>query len=366
MATPIGFFPGATPEIYRSMGQEELARKLEAALATFEAPASSSSASRGGSAYVPSNNAAARGASHFVGGPNGEKIQLVPGAPGYDVQKALPYLGEIAGRDKELAQTLKDHGAYDQAMQGWGGRYNDLVAGDLRKYAALAASRGISLPANMTDKNLQDYQNLLDQIEIEKQIADGRIKEAPQRLPSGNFTDISFVGRPDYSGSFFNLDSQMQKDYADLQKRYNDLVSNQSNTVGGNSSGGGNSGGTVGAGGGTVGGGGVVDDGSSLNPDASSSTGAGTSGIVYGPDGTSYSSAAAAIAAGVPNFTFVKPVMPGVGANNSVPDLASFTNPDNTKTGNINPGALITNANTQLFQINRPKRVRLPTSVTGY
>ena len=314
-----------------------------------------------GSSYVPSNNAAARGASHFVGGPNGEKIQLVPGAPGYDVQKALPYLGEIAARgDKEVAQALKDYGVYDQAMQGWGARYNDLVAEDLRNYAALAASRGISVPANMTEKNLQDYQDLLDQIEIEKQIADGRITEAPQPLPSGNFTDAGpSVGPPGYSGSFFNLDSQMQQDYADLQTRYDDLVRNQSNTGGGNSSGGGNSGGTVG-------GGGVVDDGSSLNPDASSSTGAGTSGIVYGPDGTSYSSAAAAIAAGVPNFTFVKPVMPGVGANDSGSDLSSFTNPDNTKTGNINPGALITNANTQLFRINPTNRVRLPTGVTGY
>lgn len=311
-----------------------------------------------GSSYVPSNNAAARGVSHYVQGANGEKIQLVPGAPGYDLEKALPYLGGIASRgDKELMQALKDYNVYDQAMQGWGARYNDLVAEDLRNYAALAASRGISVPANMTEKNLQDYQNLLDQIEIEKQIADGRIKEAPQPLPSGNFTDVGpSVGPPGYQGSFFNLDSKMQEEYAELQRKYNDLVKNQSNTVSGSKTGGGSSGGTVG-------GVGVVDDGSSLNADVSSSMGAGTSGVVYGPDGTSYSSAAAAIAAGVPNFTFVKPVMANTVAGSSTAD---FTTPDNTRTGNINPGALITNANTQLFQINPTSRVRLPAGVTGY
>ena len=309
------------------------------------------------SIYVPGGPKAG----HMVTNEAGEKIQLSPSQPGYDLNKALPYLGEIASRSqsKELIDYLKNEGVYDQAMAGWGARYNDLVAEDLRNYAALAASRGISVPANMTEKNLQDYQNLLDQIEIEKQIADGRIKEAPQPLPSGNFTDVGpSVGPPGYSGSFFNLDSKMQEEYAELQKKYNDLVKNQSNTVSGSKSGSGSSGGT-----GTVGGGGVVDDGSSLNADASSGMGAGTSGVVYGPDGTSYSSAAAAIAAGVPNFTFVKPVSIDTGGGS---DLSSFITSDTTKTGNINPGALITNANTQLFRINPTNRVRLPAGVTGY
>lgn len=62
------------------------------------------------SAYVPKAEpySLAKHGSHRVGG-----IELVPGAPGYDFDKALPYLKEIAGRDKDLASYLKRQGIAD-------------------------------------------------------------------------------------------------------------------------------------------------------------------------------------------------------------------------------------------------------------
>lgn len=294
---------------------------------------------------------------HMVTNEAGEKIQLSPSQPGYDLNKALPYLGEIASRSQsqELIDYLKNEGVYDQAMAGWGARYNDLVAEDLRNYAALAASRGISVPANMTEKNLQDYQNLLDQIEIEKQIADGRITEAPQPLPSGNFTDVGpSVGPPGYSGSFFNLDSKMQEEYAELQKKYNDLVKNQSNTVSGSASGSGSSGGTVG--------GGVVDDNSSFNP-GQTGLNLGNTGKVYGPDGKEYSSAAAAIAAGVTNFTSSPPEL-GPGLIAGADTLNNQFLQPSANTGSTNPGAGISNQNQQLFNMGAPK-IKLPGNIAN-
>lgn len=62
------------------------------------------------SAYVPRGEpySLAKHGSHRVG-----DIELVPGAPGYDFDKALPYLKEIAGRDKDLAGYLKRQGIAD-------------------------------------------------------------------------------------------------------------------------------------------------------------------------------------------------------------------------------------------------------------
>ena len=62
------------------------------------------------SAYVPKAEpySLSKHGSHRVG-----DIELVPGAPGYDFQKALPYLKEIAGRDKDLAAYLKRQGVAD-------------------------------------------------------------------------------------------------------------------------------------------------------------------------------------------------------------------------------------------------------------
>lgn len=78
--------------------------------------------------------------------------------------------------------------------------------------------------------------------------------------------------------------------------------------------------------------------------------GLGTSGPVYGPDGQMYSSAASALAAGVTNYSFSKPVFssgPG-GVNNAGNPFAPAPN---SATGNANSGGLIAGANQQLFQM---------------
>lgn len=135
--------------------------------------------------------------------------------------------------------------------------------------------------------------------------------------------------------------SYLQKQIADLQKSYNDLVTKGT----GKSSSFGGSGGTV------TSGGGMVDAGGSTP--TTPNTG-GTTGAVYGPDGAMYSSAAAAIAAGVKNFTTTKPVVqssdnlispagiPGTAANGFILDAV--------QSGNSNPGGLISGANKQLFK----------------
>jgi hypothetical protein len=86
---------------------------------------------------------------------------------------------------------------------------------------------------------------------------------------------------------------------------------------------------------------------------------AGTTGVVYGPDGVMYSSAAAAIAAGVKNYTTTKPTGL-VTTNNNL--SGGFVAPTTTQTGNINPGGLISGAATQLFQ--NPVTVQGPSAKT--
>jgi hypothetical protein len=141
--------------------------------------------------------------------------------------------------------------------------------------------------------------------------------------------------------------SALEKQLAEMQSQYDRLVAQQSRP---------NTGGT----GGTVGGGGLVDDGSTLNPGQTGAGGSnlGNTGKVYGPDGTEYSSAAAALAAGVMNFTFVPPqrtpgLISGADTLNS-----QFLQPA-ANTGNVSPGANIANQNLQLFQMGAPK-VKLP------
>lgn len=105
-ATPIGFFPGSTPEIYRSLGNEGAAQRLEIALGIREAPAPVS-------VYVPGSDLAASGASATSGG-----VQLVPGAPGYDLEKALPILQkEIAPYDPAVREYLQSIGQYNETAQ---------------------------------------------------------------------------------------------------------------------------------------------------------------------------------------------------------------------------------------------------------
>lgn len=103
-------------------------------------------------------------------------------------------------------------------------------------------------------------------------------------------------------------------------------------------------------------GGSVVDDGSSFNTGATG--GLGNSGVVYGPDGKVYSSAAAAIAAGVTNFSHTKPAG---GSTGLIKGADNLTNIPNAATGNANPGGLIANQNQQLFT--RPTTVQLPPGV---
>lgn len=99
MATPIGFFPGATPEAYRQMGNEAAAQRLEAAL------------SQPPSAYVPGGEY--RGGSHLVNG-----VQIVPGAPGYNATAALPIIQqEIAPYDRSVANFLQSTGQYNETAQ---------------------------------------------------------------------------------------------------------------------------------------------------------------------------------------------------------------------------------------------------------
>lgn len=125
--------------------------------------------------------------------------------------------------------------------------------------------------------------------------------------------------------------SGLQGQMSELQKAYDEM-----NKKGGGS--------TAPTGGGIIGGGGAVDTG-----------GTATTGVVYGPDGTMYSSAAAALAAGVKNYSSTKPAGVIAGANT----LGSqFVNASNTNTGNANPVGLIGGARQQLFK--NPVGAQLP------
>lgn len=113
--------------------------------------------------------------------------------------------------------------------------------------------------------------------------------------------------------------------------------------------------GGINIGGGVVGGG-LVDYGPSINN--GNVGGLGNTGVVYGPDGKPYSSVAAAIEAGVTNYSFTKP---NAGGNGLIKGADNLVNIPNAATGNANPGALIANQNQQLFQ--RPTGVQLPPGV---
>lgn len=80
-----------------------------------------------------------------------------------------------------------------------------------------------------------------------------------------------------------------------------------------------------------------------------------TTGPVYGPDGRMYSSVAAALAAGVTNYSFVRPTRSGTGLINGADTMASPP----AATGNVNPGTQVTGAAQQTFNFG-PPRVRLP------
>lgn len=78
--------------------------------------------------------------------------------------------------------------------------------------------------------------------------------------------------------------------------------------------------------------------------------GLGTSGPVYGPDGQMYSSAASALAAGVTNYSFTKPMFGPTSGGVTTP-ANPFAPVPSGASGNANPGGLISGANQQLFQM---------------
>lgn len=115
-------------------------------------------------------------------------------------------------------------------------------------------------------------------------------------------------------------------------------------------------GGSGGSGGAIVGSG-VVDGGVTFA--GGNASGLGNSGVVYGPDGRTYSSAAAALAAGVTNYSYSKPMF---GPTNSgftgggQPGSMTPTNPYN-----VNQPGLIAGASQQLF--NLPTGAQMPRGV---
>lgn len=123
---------------------------------------------------------------------------------------------------------------------------------------------------------------------------------------------------------------------------------------------------------GTTSGSGVVNSGDTINGGSTTlgdNAGMGTSGVVYGPDGKSYSSAAAAIAAGVTNYTTSRPSFPSSGGNQpgliaSADSLNAAVTIPNPTVGNVNPGFNISNQNQQLFNTGAP-RIKLPGAMTN-
>ena len=126
----------------------------------------------------------------------------------------------------------------------------------------------------------------------------------------------------------------MQSQLATLQAAYDKLAAGQSGTSDG----------------GIVTTGGLVDTGDG-----------GASGVVYGPDGSMYSSAAAAIAAGVTNYTTTKPFIPSA-STATAGDTQGFVIPSG-QTGNTNPGGFISGARQQMFTM--PTGAQLPAGVAN-
>ena len=145
-----------------------------------------------------------------------------------------------------------------------------------------------------------------------------------------------------------------------LQKAYNTLATNTTNTTT-------TGGGTVNTGGNTVNtGGNTVSTGGDTTTNSNFSN-AGTTGVVYGPDGKMYSSAAAAIAAGVTNYTRTKPVGAIAGADVLGTGIGGTTSRgfmgNDSQVGNVNPGGLIAGQSKQLFNLN--PNVKLPSGVAN-
>lgn len=141
-------------------------------------------------------------------------------------------------------------------------------------------------------------------------------------------------------GNYTTLQQQM----AELNAQFNELKKQRS----GSTSSTGGTGGIVG---------GTTVDTSSSNFMANNANN-GTSGVVWGPDGRTYSSAAAAIAAGVPNFSTTKPVLTSNAANpNTAGGGLIEANRGNANNSTSNPFAVGGPFNTQTARVGLPPGV---------
>ena len=163
-------------------------------------------------------------------------------------------------------------------------------------------------------------------------------KAARGTTTSGGGGNTTTTGGGGFIGGSTWTDSaeykSMQSQLATLQAAYDKLLAGQSGTSNG----------------GIVTTGGLIDTGDG-----------GTSGVVYGPDGTMYSSAAAAIAAGVTNYTTTKPSIPGAGTA-TAGDTQGVVIPSG-QTGNTNPGGFISGAREQMFTM--PTSAQLPGGIAN-
>lgn len=236
------------------------------------------------------------------------------------------------------------YNAVKQAYESSGGKYNlneippDRKAELAQQVASTGQGNLAILAETRTPLNAQGIAAMAKQGFKAEHIQEMIDRFSYPAFSSNSTNNSSSITEEQYNA----LQSQLN----DLQTRYDDLTS-QYGEIGG-----------IGTGG--IVGGGVVDDGSSLNPGQNN---IGTGGVVYGPDGKMYSSPAAAIAAGVTNFTYLRP-QTGTGLIAGADTLNNpFLQPA-ANTGNANPGASIANQNQQLFEMGAPK-VKLPGAVTN-
>ena len=242
------------------------------------------------------------------------------------------------------------YGGYDAVSSMYnqsGGTYSlaDISAADKAKYASTIANTGVGNLALLKETNTP-----LTEAGRNAMLANGVTTMDAAALTSAGIPFQQTTGEKltDLSGRFGTLSTQMTA----LQKAYDDLLAKQSRNT------------TTGGSTGTVTGGGTIVDTGGVNTGSTGSTGStggpatGTTGPVYGPDGRMYSSAAAAIAAGVTNYTLTKPtgVLAGadtMGAGGGGTASRGFTAP-NASTGNVNPGGLISGQSQQLFAQGTP------------
>lgn len=221
-----------------------------------------------------------------------------------------------------------------------GGTYSlaDISAADKAKYASTIANTGVGNLSLLKETNTP-------------LTAAGRAAMEANGVSTMDAAALTAAGIPfqqttgeqltDLSSRFGTMSTQMTA----LQKAYDDLLAKQSRNT------------TTGGSAGTITGGGQMVDtgGTNINTGGSAT---GTTGPVYGPDGRMYSSAAAAIAAGVTNYTLTKPtgVLAGadtMGAGGGGTASRGFMAP-NASTGNVNPGGLISGQSQQLFAQGTP------------